>query len=70
MPAVLGVIADATGTATDVLRAECEVREAAHLTSDLRIALARPGFPTGMGAVRLRALEQLLDGPYWWRPAR
>lgn len=70
MPAVLGVIADATATATDVLRAECEVREAAHLTSDLRLALARPGFPTGMGAVRLHALEQLVVGPYWWRHIR
>jgi Phosphotransferase enzyme family len=70
METVLGVIAGATATAAEVLRAQCEVREAAHLASDLRRALARPGFPTGMGAVRRRALEQLITGPYWWRHAR
>ncbi len=64
---VLDVIAQATGTPQETLRAECEVREAAHLASDLRSGLERPGPRAGMIADRLRALEELVVGRYWWR---
>src|SRR6202042_317331 len=37
--AVLDVIARATATAEETLRAECEVREAGHVVSDIRIGL-------------------------------
>jgi hypothetical protein len=68
--AVLDVIASATATAQETLRAQCEVREAAHLAADLRSGLGRPDRPTGMIANRLRALEELVVGDYWWRSAR
>lgn len=64
---VLEVIAEATGTPEDTLRAQCEVREAAHLTSDLRIALEGPARHADMAADRLRALEELTAGHYWRR---
>lgn len=67
---VLNVIARATATPQAALRAQCEVREAAHLTSDLRSGLERPGLRAGMIADRLRALEELIVGHYWWRGAR
>jgi hypothetical protein len=69
MEAVLDVIARATTTPGETLRAECEVREASHLASDLRFALDRSGPPARMAAVRLRALEELVVGRYWWRDA-
>jgi aminoglycoside phosphotransferase (APT) family kinase protein len=53
--AVLDVIAKATGLSQDVLRAECEVREAAYLLSDLRTAGT------------LRDLHDLVVGRLWWR---
>jgi hypothetical protein len=64
---VLDVIASATATPQETLRAQCEVREAAHLASDLRSGLERPGLRAGMIADRLRALEELVDGHHWWR---
>ena len=64
---VLDVIARATTTSPDTLRAECEVREAAHLASDLRAALDQPGVRSPMAGDRLHALEELIDGRYWWR---
>ncbi len=64
---VLGVIAAETTTSLDSLRTACEVREAAHISADLRIALGRPGFPAGLGAERLRGLEALIIGRHWWR---
>jgi hypothetical protein len=64
---VLDVIADATATGRETLRAQCEVREAAHLASDLRSGLERPGPRAAMIADRLRALAELIDGRYWWR---
>lgn len=63
---VLDVIARATTTPAEALRAQCEVRDAAYLASDLRIALGRPDFPSGMAADRLRGLEELIVGRYWW----
>jgi aminoglycoside phosphotransferase (APT) family kinase protein len=68
--AVLDVIARATTTSMETLRAQCEVREAAHLASDLRAALDHPSARTTMAADRLRGLEELIDGRYWWRHAR
>ena len=64
---VLDIIAAATATPQETLRAQCEVREAAHLASDLRSGLERPGLRAGMIADRLRALAELIDGRYWWR---
>ncbi|MFE4632629.1 hypothetical protein ACFRJ1_04505 [Streptomyces sp. NPDC056773] len=66
METVLDVIARATGTPPEALRAGCEVREAAHLAADLRLALEHPGVHTGMAADRLRSLEELVVGRYWW----
>ena len=70
METVLDVIARATTTSLETLRAECELREAAHLASDLRAALERPGARAPMAADRLRGLEELIDGHYWWRRTR
>jgi hypothetical protein len=70
METVLDVVARATSTPVDALRAQCEVREAAHLASDLRVALERPDFPSGTAVDRLRELEELIVGRYWWRHAR
>jgi len=67
METVLGVIARATTTSPELLRAQCEVREAAHIAADLRIALADPGSRTAMAAERLRGLAELIVGRYWWR---
>jgi hypothetical protein len=70
METVLDVIARATTTSPETLRAQCEVREASHLASDLRVALEHPDAPARMAADRLRALEELIVGRYWWRHAR
>ena len=67
---VLDVIARATATPREILRAQCEVREAAHLTSDLRSGLVRRGPLADLIVDRLRALEELIVGRYWWRSAR
>jgi hypothetical protein len=67
MEVVLDVIARATTTSPDILRAECEVLEAAYLASDLRAALGHPGARPAMAADRLRALEELIGERYWWR---
>lgn len=64
---VLDVIARATGTSPESLRAGCEVREATYLASDLRIAVEHPDAHARMAADRLRALEELVVGRYWWR---
>jgi PHD/YefM family antitoxin component YafN of YafNO toxin-antitoxin module len=50
---VLDVIANAAATPQETLRAQCEVREAAHLASDLRSGLERPGPRARMIADRL-----------------
>jgi Phosphotransferase enzyme family len=67
---VLDVIAGATATPVETLRAQCEVRDAAYLASDLVVALERPDFPARMAADRLRGLSELIVGQYWWRPTR
>lgn len=65
LAAVLDVIARATATSPQTLRAQCEVREASYLASDLRIALDRPGAPAPMAAARLHGLEELIVGRHW-----
>jgi aminoglycoside phosphotransferase (APT) family kinase protein len=70
MEAVLDVIARATASPLELLRADCEVREAAYLASDLRIALEHSDTSSRMVVDRLRALEELIVGRYWWCHAR
>ena len=70
METVLDVIARATTTSPETLRAQCEVREAAHLASDLRAAIGHPDTHAQMAADRLRELTELIDGHYWWRHTR
>jgi aminoglycoside phosphotransferase (APT) family kinase protein len=67
--AVLDVIARATATAEETLRAECEVREVGHVVSDIRIGLKRPGTLSPTTVDRLNALDDLIIGRSWWRPA-
>lgn len=65
MHAVLDVIARAMAIPLERLRAECEVREASYLASDIRIALERPIPPEPMTADRLHALKELTVGRSW-----
>jgi len=67
--AVLDVVARATTIPEETLRAECEVREASHLVSDIRIGLERPGPPSPTTADRLNGLDDLIVGCSWWRRA-
>jgi hypothetical protein len=55
---------------TEALRSQCEVRDAAYLASDLRAGLERPGASAGLAADRLRGLEELITGHYWWHRTR
>jgi hypothetical protein len=70
MEAVLDVIARVTTTPVDLLRTECELREATYLVSDICLALERSNTPSRMAVDRLRGLEELIVGRYWWRYAR
>ncbi|BCJ27358.1 phosphotransferase family protein [Actinocatenispora sera] len=56
---VLDVVAAATGLTPDELAAGCELREAAHLVSELRTGNPPPH--------RLRELDALTVGRRWWR---
>jgi hypothetical protein len=67
---VVDVIARETGTPPGVLRTGCEVREAAHLASDLCVGLENPGAREPVAAERLRALEELVTERYWWRDSK
>ena len=72
---VLDVVARATATSLETLRAECEVREANHVVSDLRLALEDPEPSTRtaserMVADRLGRLQELVVGRCWWRDTR
>jgi aminoglycoside phosphotransferase (APT) family kinase protein len=64
---VLDVIARATTTSLETLRAGCELREASYLASDLRIALEHPDALAQLAADRLRELEELIVSRFWWR---
>jgi hypothetical protein len=70
MEAVLDVIARATATDTETLRAECEVREATYLASDLIVALQYPDTSQWTAADCVRKLEELIVGRYWWHNAQ
>jgi hypothetical protein len=69
METVLDVIARTTTTASDTLRAGCEIREATHITSDLCSALEHPGVRARMAVERLHGLEKLITENNWWRDA-
>ncbi|MEU4426197.1 phosphotransferase [Actinoplanes sp. NPDC024001] len=62
----LEVVAGETGIAADVLRAECEVREATYLASDIRLALTEPTVHGWLLAQRLSRLESLIVDRLWW----
>ena len=68
--AVLDVVARATATSPEALRAECEARDASYLAADLRLALERPASAGGTAADRLsdllRGLEELIVERSWW----
>jgi Ser/Thr protein kinase RdoA (MazF antagonist) len=66
---VLDAIAGATATPGETLRAECEVREASYLVSDISLGLQRPGPPSPRTADRLQGLADLIIGRSWWRTA-
>ncbi|MEU9510669.1 phosphotransferase [Micromonospora sp. NPDC048170] len=70
LEAVLDVVAHATETSLNALRAECEVREACYLAADLRVALQRPGASAPAVADNVRDLEELIVERLWWRRAR
>lgn len=61
---VLDIVAEATGTPAEALRAACEVREASHVATDVRLGLE--GAPEA-GAGTIGRLEELVVGRYWWR---
>ncbi|MFC1414703.1 phosphotransferase [Streptacidiphilus sp. N1-12] len=67
---VLEVITSATATSSEVLRTQCEAREAAYLVSDLRVALEHPDTHAQMAADRLSGLEELIVDRHWWRRTR
>ncbi|MFF4453073.1 phosphotransferase family protein [Streptomyces goshikiensis] len=67
---VLDVISQETMTPLETLRAECEVREATYLASDLCIALKHPDASSRIAAERLDALKELVIERYWWPRAR
>jgi aminoglycoside phosphotransferase (APT) family kinase protein len=67
---VLGIISDVTTKSRDELRAECEVREAAYLTSDLLVALRSQDASPPVALEILRDLENLVVNRTWWRAAR
>lgn len=64
---VLDVIARATAASPETLRADCEVREANYLASDLRRTLEHRDAPGWTTADLLRELEELIVGRFWWR---
>ena len=67
--AVLRLISDTAGTPLDELRSDCEVREAAYLTSDLLIALPRYDELPQDTLDLLADLEDLVVNRSWWRTA-
>jgi aminoglycoside phosphotransferase (APT) family kinase protein len=61
---VVDAIAEVTTIGPDVLRAECEFRDAALIADDIRYALEQPNAPAGL-AHRVRDLEGLVLGRRW-----
>ncbi len=62
---VLDVIAEATATDPEALRAACELRDAAVIAEDLRSALEQSDPPPSTAD-----LERLITGRFWWQPTR
>ena len=67
---VLDVVARATRTPPETLRAACELREASFLASDLRAILENSSVRTDTAPDRLRALETLIFDRNWGPRAR
>lgn len=67
---VLDVISGATAISPEALWTQCEVREAAYRTSDLRDALKHSDTPAHAVADNLRDLDELIRGHRWWKTAR
>jgi hypothetical protein len=65
LAAILDVIADATDTEMEALRAACELRDATFITHDIHAALALPEVPPWMLS-RVGHLERLVVGRRWW----
>ncbi|MFC0541058.1 phosphotransferase family protein [Kutzneria chonburiensis] len=60
---VLDLVAEATATHKDVLRTECEAREAYFVAYDLN-------HEPDLTAERLSGLEELIVGRHWWRSSK
>ena len=67
---VLDVVARETTTSSEALRAACEVRHAAYLTSDLHLALTHPNRPARLLTDRLSQLAHVVVERLWWSCAR
>ncbi|GIF37279.1 phosphotransferase family protein [Actinoplanes xinjiangensis] len=67
LPIALDVVAGATATPPDVLRAACEIREANYLAADLRLALTDPAAHGALLAPRLDRLHQVITQRTWWK---
>jgi hypothetical protein len=67
MEAVLDVVSGTTAHSKELLRAECEIRDAAYLVSDLCEAFGRGDTSSPLVAERLRGIEELVVDRYWWR---
>ncbi|MFC7534165.1 phosphotransferase [Actinoplanes sp. GCM10030250] len=65
LPAVLDVVARETSTSPDTLRAECEVREANHLASDIRLALSDTRTHARLLTQRLTRLTEVIIDRVW-----
>ena len=63
---VLEVIAEATATPLDALKTACELREAAHLAFDLRLALQDPHRHAQEVAQCIHDLAELVINRCWW----
>lgn len=69
MEAVLDVISDVATEPEEVLRTQCEIRDAAYLVSDLSGAFERGDTSSPLVGSRLQGLEELIVERYWWRHA-
>jgi aminoglycoside phosphotransferase (APT) family kinase protein len=65
--AVLDVVVRETTTVPETLRAECEVRHAAHLVADITRALTNPGeVSPHLLPARLDRLREVVEERCWW----
>ncbi|BEL02724.1 hypothetical protein Q0Z83_009150 [Actinoplanes sichuanensis] len=63
----LDVVAEATGTAPDELRAACEIRHANHLAADVRLAVTDPAEHGALLTPRLESLHEVITRRTWWK---